>query len=363
MPEMHRFRAFVTAIAFVAIALTAGGGGPASAQDDGDATVYAVRILEPFVVERSDGSLGGFSIDLARLIAELTDTDLEFLIVDSVGEQIAAVEDGRADAAIGAISITSERESRVDFSQPMFDSGIQIAVEDGSDRISFRRVLGALFSANILLLLLGVSGAAILIGTAVWMIERRSNPDFEGDGVDGVFSGIWWATVTLFTIGYGDQVPRRTASRLLAMVWMLIGVLAIATLTAEVTADVTVDRIESEISDVNDIVDKDVVTILGTTSEDFLRGNGIIPRGAETPDAAVRMVESGEAEAFVFDAAIIRYLVAEGGAMRLAGGVLQSESYGIVFPEGSDRVEAVDRALLSLRENGSYARLETAYFG
>ena len=285
------------------------------------------------------------------------------MIVESVGEQLSAVEEGRADAAIGAISITAEREARLDFSQPMFSSGIQIAIPDSSDRISFRRILGQLFNPNVLFLLLGVSGVAILLGTIVWLIERRDNPDFEGSGIRGAFGGIWWATVTLFTIGYGDQVPRRTASRLLAMFWMLIGVLAIATLTAEVTANVTVDRIEIGVDELADLADKDVLTIPGTTSDDFLRGNGIVPRPVAEPIDAVGELERGEADAFVFDAAIIRFLVAESTSMELAGPILQPEAYGIAFPEDSDEVEQVDQALLTIRENGTYARLELAYFG
>lgn len=336
----------------------------ASAQgDEGEPMVYAVRILEPFVLERPDGSLGGFSIDLARQIAVDTDTEIAFMVVESVGEQIAAVEEGRADAAIGAISITAEREQRVDFSQPMFTSGIQIAIPESADRIAFRSILAQLFRPNVLFLLLTVGGAAIVLGTIVWLIERRSNPEFEGAGWPGMFGGIWWATVTLFTIGYGDQVPRRTSSRLLAMFWMLIGVLAVATLTAEVAANVTVDRIEVGIDDVTDLADKDVVTIPGTTSDDFLRSNGVVPRPVAEPTDAVELLDRGDADAFVFDAAIMRYLVAENDSLELVGVVLQPESYGIVFPQGSPEVEAVDRALLSLRENGAYARLELAYFG
>lgn len=361
MPGMSRIRA--CAIALVAIVASLGVTGDAAAQDEPDPTVYAVRLLEPFVIERSDGSLGGFSIDLAREIARLTDSDIEFVIVDSVGAQLSAVEEGRADAAIGAISITAERESRLDFSQPMFSSGIQIAIPGSADRISFRRILAQLFNPNVLFLLLGVTGVAIVLGTIVWLIERRDNPDFEGSGAHGAFGGIWWAIVTLFTIGYGDQVPRRIASRLLAMLWMLIGVLAIATLTAEVTANVTVDRIEIGVDDVADLADKDVLTIPGTTSDDFLRSNGVVPRPVAEPIDAVGELERGDADAFVFDAAIIRYLVAESTSMELAGPVLQPESYGIAFPEDSVRVEQVDQALLTLRENGTYARLELAYFG
>ncbi len=370
-PERRRrpvLRSGLLAAVIVATLAMAGSAVPASAQDDADTAsdetlVYAVRILEPFVVERPDGSLGGFSVDLARELALIDGRAIDFVIVDSVGEQIAAVENGDADAAIGAISITAERETRVDFSQPMYDSGIQIATPASSDRISLRNIIGQLFAANVLLLLVAVAGAAVVTGTIVWLIERRRNEEFEPAGWRGVFSGIWWATVTLFTIGYGDQVPRRIASRLIAMAWMLMGVLLVATLTAEVAANLTVERIDNDIEDVGDLAGRTVLTIEGTTSDDFLRSNGVRARAAADPLSAVRELESGDADAFVYDAAIIRYLAAETGSIRLAGGALQPESYGIVLPEGSPLVEPIDRALLTVRENGTYARLDAAYFG
>jgi polar amino acid transport system substrate-binding protein len=105
-----------------------------------------------------------------------------------------------------------------------------------------------------------------------------------------------------------------------------------------------------------------VLTIAGTTSDDFLRDAGIVAEGVDDPEEAFRALERDEADAFVYDAAIIQYLVAETDGVRVAGPVLRPESYGIVLPDGSPAVEALDQALLELRENGSYDRLVRAYF-
>jgi hypothetical protein len=48
-----------------------------------------------------------------------------------------------------------------------------------------------------LLLLLSLTAGAI-----VWLLERRKNPEMFGGGtVRGVGHGIWWAIVTLTTVG------------------------------------------------------------------------------------------------------------------------------------------------------------------
>ena len=113
----------------------------------------------------------------------------------------------------------------------------------------------------------------------------------------GAFHGVWWASVTLFTVGYGDAVPRRATSRLISMRWMLCGVLLVATLTAEVTAELTLERFESDIQSVSDLYGRDVVTIGGTTSDDFLREAGIAAGTATDAEAAMRLLEAGDADA------------------------------------------------------------------
>jgi polar amino acid transport system substrate-binding protein len=43
--------------------------------------------------------------------------------------------------------------------------------------------------------------------------------------------------------------------------------------------------------------------------------------------------------------------------------VFRKEAFGIVFPLGSSLRQEVDRALLDLRENGTYQKLEQTWFG
>ena len=67
----------------------------------------------------------------------------------------------------------------------------------------------------------------------------------------------------------------------------------------------------------------------------------------------MRLLEAGDADAFVYDTAIVQYLIAQGYSAQLAGPVLQPESYGIVLPEASPILEDIDRALLELNQNGT----------
>ncbi|WP_456386372.1 transporter substrate-binding domain-containing protein [Profundibacter sp.] len=56
----------------------------------------------------------------------------EIVRADQFSQMLDMVEDGRVDAAIANISITAKREGRFDFSQPVFESGLQIMIHSDS---------------------------------------------------------------------------------------------------------------------------------------------------------------------------------------------------------------------------------------
>jgi voltage-gated potassium channel len=84
--------------------------------------------------------------------------------------------------------------------------------------------------------LIGVIAATSLVtGIVVHLIDRKDFPSF------GV--GVWWAVVTLGTVGYGDVVPHTGWGRVVGSVVIVLGVTFISFLIAIVTSlFVDVDR-------------------------------------------------------------------------------------------------------------------------
>lgn len=70
---------------------------------------------------------------------------------------------------------------------------------------------------------------------------------FEPTG-GSIIDGIWWAIVTLTTVGYGDLYPQTTAGRGAAIVLMLAGISFVAVLTGAIAAYLA----ESDEQDDND---------------------------------------------------------------------------------------------------------------
>ena len=85
-------------------------------------------------------------------------------------------------------------------------------------------------------LALGFALVLVAGGLVMYALERGTNRQFRGP-VDG----LWWAMVTLTTVGYGDTYPVTNPGRLVAGLVMLVGVGLVGTFTAKIAA-VLVER-------------------------------------------------------------------------------------------------------------------------
>ena len=64
------------------------------------------------------------------------------------------------------------------------------------------------------------------------IVERLVDPDT----FDSIWLGMWWATQTVTTVGYGDVVPDETAGQLIATVLMIGGLSLFAVITGFITS-------------------------------------------------------------------------------------------------------------------------------
>jgi voltage-gated potassium channel len=99
------------------------------------------------------------------------------------------------------------------------------------------RALLARLQADDIPRLAGITLSVLLLsGAAVYRIERHDNPAFTGLG-----DGIWWALVTVTTVGYGDKFPITVGGRLMAAVVVFFGIGMVGIVTGKI-ASVLVER-------------------------------------------------------------------------------------------------------------------------
>jgi len=84
---------------------------------------------------------------------------------------------------------------------------------------------------KILVFLFAVLAITIVMGTLMYMVEGGKN------GFNSIPKSIYWAIVTLTTVGYGDISPQTWAGQLLASIIMILGYGIIAVPTGIVTSE------------------------------------------------------------------------------------------------------------------------------
>jgi len=89
-------------------------------------------------------------------------------------------------------------------------------------------------AAKITVFFMFVMVICLILGTAMYVIEGRRNPDDFGD----IPHSVYWAIVTVTTVGYGDLAPETWLGRTVAAMTMIIGYSIIVVPTGIVTAEI-----------------------------------------------------------------------------------------------------------------------------
>lgn len=325
--------------------------------------IVGTKVAPPFVMRESDGTWTGLSVDLWRDVAAQLGLRYEFREVRTPEALVDGVAQGRFDAAVAAVTVTSDREQRVDFSQPFFDSGLSIAVPRSLES-GWRATLATFFSWGFLRLVAALT--VVLFGAAggVWLFERRSNPDqFGGSSAAGLGAAFWWSAVTMTTVGYGDKAPRSLGGRLVAIVWMFTSVGLISGFTATIAASLTQHRLDTEIRGPADLRRQVVSVVRGSTAEDYLRLRNIRTDAVDTIGEAVAAVETGAATACVYDAPILRYAIQNHPDLVMLPETFEPANYAIVLPQHSPLREAIDVALLEHVQGDAWRARVQRYLG
>lgn len=86
--------------------------------------------------------------------------------------------------------------------------------------------------AKITIFLTFISLVTVIIGAIMYLVEGGTNSNFSS-----IPRGIYWAIVTLTTVGYGDITPVTTLGQMLSAVVMILGYAVLAVPTGIVSAE------------------------------------------------------------------------------------------------------------------------------
>ena len=144
----------------------------------------------PFVIRADDGRWSGLSIDLWQQIADALGLKFEFREYDyDISGLLQAVEHGQVDAILGPLPVTAAYEEKFDFSHAYFSSGLGIAIRHKPQQ-HLLGSLGSVLSYRFFACCGGLICLLLCVGTAVWLLERRRNPQhFRRPPLQGIADG------------------------------------------------------------------------------------------------------------------------------------------------------------------------------
>ncbi|MGO4998579.1 transporter substrate-binding domain-containing protein [Oceanisphaera sp. W20_SRM_FM3] len=322
-----------------------------------------ITAVPPFVMQKENGDWEGISIDLWQDIAKGMNREYEWLPM-SFSELLEAVEAGKVDVAVGALTMTAERDTQFDFSHPFYQTGLSIAVPEVPAH-SLLASFKAFISWQFLSVILALAALLLAAGFLLWLAERRKNAEhFGGSAAQGIGASFWWAAVTMTTVGYGDKAPTSFVGRLIGVVWMFAGLIMVASFTAAITTSLTVNNLRTGIQSISDLPGKLVATIPDTASQRYLEEGHI--RYQTYPDltTAMQSVINGDTDAIVYDRALLQYRNLQlGQNLSLLPGVFAQQLYALAMPNGSPLRAQVSQEVLRVTEDSSWSDIQASYLG
>ncbi len=226
----------------------------------------------PFVIQEEGGS-SGISLQVWKRIAE--DNNLAYRLVQqsTPREGIRALNKGEIDLLVGPISITPDRLNLpgVDFTQPYVigKEGILLPLKPASLLSRLQVFLGWAVLSSILIL----ATVLLVVSSLIWLAERRTNSEqFPAEPLPGIASGMWFALVTLTTVGYGDKAPIIRIGRSLTSMWMVTSLIAVSSLTASLASAFTLflsGNTNDTITDPAQLSGRRAAVLEGTSGEEL----------------------------------------------------------------------------------------------
>uniref|UniRef100_A0A8C7YTM0 Glutamate receptor n=1 Tax=Oryzias sinensis TaxID=183150 RepID=A0A8C7YTM0_9TELE len=357
-------------------------------------TLIVTTILENPYVMRKDNyqdfqgndQYEGFCVDMLRELADILKFSFKIKLVDDglygapepngswtgmVGELI----NRKADLAVAAFTITSEREKVIDFSKPFMTLGISILYRVQLGRkpgyFSFLDPFSPAVWLFMLLAYLAVSCVLFLaarLSPYEWynphpcMRERRDMLENQY-----TLGNSLWFPVGGFMQQGSEIMPRALSTRCVSGVWWAFTLIIISSYTANLAAFLTVQRMEAPIESPDDLADQTNIeygTIHGGSTMTFFMNSRYQTYQrmwnymySKQPSVFVKSTEEGIARvlnskyAFLMESTMNEYHRGLNCNLTQIGGLLDTKGYGIGMPLGSPFRDEITLAILQLQEN------------
>jgi polar amino acid transport system substrate-binding protein len=318
-----------------------------AAQNDSLHFTVGVKESPPFIIKNEDGTYSGISVNLWEKIAK--DLDIKYDYKEyKLSDLLLAVENEDVDISINPLTVTSQRASKMRFTQPFFITNLAIATNKKTENkliLFVRNLFSWQFFASVMLLFV----VLLAFGFLAWLFERNKNKEEFGPGLAGIGQALWWSAVTMTTVGYGDKAPKTFGGRIVALIWMFTAIIIISGFTASIASSLTVNELESSINGPSDLKKVSVVSVKASSGVDYLKSHNIEHITADNALEGLKSVASNSNYAMVYDEPLMRFVIQNNGMnkkLMIIPNKFHTQYYSFALPKNSEWEELINPILL-----------------
>ncbi|CAG9865359.1 unnamed protein product [Phyllotreta striolata] len=287
---------------------------------------------------------------------------------------MGAIIDGKADLAITDLTITSERESAVDFSEPFMNLGISILYRKPEPVPPSLFMFVSPFSFTVWFML---CVSYLIVSIAIFIMGRLSPSEWqnpypcieEPQHLINQFSirNSFWFTIGALMQQGSELAPISISTRTVSGFWWFFILTMVSSYTANLAAFLTVTTLVAPFKDIDELAEQKEIEFgaknKGATANYFRDSNltkykKIWSYMVHHPelmlddnDQAVKKVQN-ENYAFLMESTTIEYVIERHCTLAQVGGLLDDKGYGIAMKKFSPYRNDISTAILQLQEKG-----------
>jgi polar amino acid transport system substrate-binding protein len=330
-----------------------------------DTLVIGIYHNPPFVIKTEDNGIEGLSIEFWENIAKSADLAFRYELYSDFIGILKRLEYKDIDLTINPMDVNDFRVHRFDMTQPFFISSIGVAIPS-VNRSPFASFISNFFSLAFLKLIFLIILIIFIFGFFLWLVERKHNKFQFRPGLLGLFDGIWWSTVTMTTVGYGDKSPKTNIGKTIAIIWMFTAVVIISSFTASIASSLTITGLQTNIKNAEDIRLVENISVVGATnSEDYLiKENISIHKTYASPIIALRALAKKENDVLIYDHTILQYYINRlslDEKVKLLPFTLQESYQSFMLPKNHWAYDLVNVGLVKEIQKERWVNLQRKY--
>nr|GEV15291.1 glutamate receptor 3.2-like [Tanacetum cinerariifolium] len=310
--------------------------------------------------------VAGFSIDVFLAAIKLLPYPLPYKFIKfgnghnnpSYLDLVNKVASNVFDAAVGDISIVSNRTKAVDFTQPYIESGLVVVVNIHKAHPSSWAYLQP-FSPS----LWGVTALFfIFVGTLVWLLEHRHNDEFRGPLRKQLFTVMWFTFSTMFFTQRENTLS--TLGRMVVFIWLFVVLIVNSSYTASLTSILTVQQLQTSITGIESLITGNELIgfPVGTYIETYLVNELNIPRSRlvslGTSEEYAEKLLSRTVDAIIDERPCVDLFLSKHCSFQVVGQELTNSGLGFAFPRDSPLAVDLSNAILNLTETGELQKIQ-----